>query len=67
MEVIIGLPFAFAIAYIAIHDAVKLGGSPVRLPEPEPVAPTTEKPEKIQQNGGNRPKLEIVNDLNQDQ
>lgn len=67
MEVIIGLPFAFFIAYIAIYDGVKLGGSPVRLPESQPAAPTTEKPEKTPQSGYNRPKLEIVNDLNSDQ
>jgi len=61
MEIIIGLPFAFFIAYIAIHDAVKLGGSPVRLPEPQPDAAITERPPIIQRSGYVRPELEITN------
>jgi hypothetical protein len=60
-EILIGLPFAFYVVYITVRDVGKLASSPVRLPEPQPDAVTTERPPRPQPNGYIRPELEITN------
>jgi hypothetical protein len=61
MEILIGIPFAFYVAYVTVRDVGKLASSPVRLPEPQPDAVTTERPPIIQRSGYVRPELEITN------